>query len=416
LSHLLRLGRSSGGVDPVYGAQLRRVGVAVAAPGVMTIAWEELPGRYPSGEAYTLRQPIVRVTALAFGPLDPETRLSLRVPPAVFGLGLIEAVSEREIRALADAEDDDGDGISGRMQQVRDPVSGGIVAGRFGWKAAQPSLAAQSATALLQDLGVTSPLASTPNGPPPEPRRDDEAGTAASLARLGPIGEPRAEGAPVDVPKLRDVVAAIANIETIARSDSASIAIVPRKRAGMPGVFAWVNGARSAIPEIEIETQTEIGSGEVAALVRYLRALAVPARRRWSDPAIAHGEALFAQAGCADCHRPRLTTGQVRGWRELSGQTIRPYTDLLLHDMGPGLADGVAEGIATGREWRTPPLWGLGLLPVVSGEVGLLHDGRARSVEEAILWHAGEADRARERFMALPRPARAALIAFVGTL
>lgn len=111
-----------------------------------------------------------------------------------------------------------------------------------------------------------------------------------------------------------------------------------------------------------------------------------------------------------------MTTGEMPGWPELSRQTIRPYTDLLLHDMGPRLADGVAEAGALGSEWRTPPLWGLGLLPVVSGEMRLLHDGRARSPEEAILWHGGEAAPAVRRFMALPRASREALTMFLATL
>jgi CxxC motif-containing protein (DUF1111 family) len=131
---------------------------------------------------------------------------------------------------------------------------------------------------------------------------------------------------------------------------------------------------------------------------------------------VLQGERLFAAIGCSDCHRPHLTTGQMTGWPELSAQTIRPYTDMLLHDMGPGLADGVSEGQASGSEWRTPPLWGLGLLRTVNGPVGLLHDGRARSAEEAILWHGGEAQPTRERFVALRRTEREALLAFLSTL
>ena len=152
------------------------------------------------------------------------------------------------------------------------------------------------------------------------------------------------------------------------------------------------------------------------ALVRYMRALAVPARRRWTEPTVREGEALFDSIGCAACHRRQMITGELPGWAELSGQAIQPYTDLLLHDLGPLLADAVSEGLASGSEWRTPPLWGLGLLSTVSGQAGLLHDGRARSPEEAILWHGGEAERARDRFKHLPRKARAALLEFLDTL
>jgi CxxC motif-containing protein (DUF1111 family) len=264
LSLLLRLGRGSGGVDPTYGSQLRRIGHGGPAPGRFTVWWHDVSGRYPSGERYMLRRPAVRVDHLRHGPLDPSTRLSLRAPPAVFGLGLLEAVPDRLITALADPLDADGDGISGRVNHVREGSAGPLLLGRFGWKAGQPSLAAQSATALREDLGVS--------------------------------------------------------------------------------------GNRA----------------DVDALVDYLRALAVPARRRTTDAVAREGEAIFGRIGCGTCHRPQLVTGQMHGWPELSAQTIRPYTDLLLHDMGPDLADEVAEGSAAGGEWRTPPLWGLGLIPVVT--------------------------------------------------
>jgi CxxC motif-containing protein (DUF1111 family) len=279
------------------------------------VEWEEIPGRYPSGEPYVLRRPLVHVTDLAYGPFDSRTRLALRVPPAVFGLGLLEGVPEQEILSVADPADVDKDGVSGRAPRVRDQLTGSTELGRFGWKASQPSLAAQTVAALASDMGIV--------------------------------------------------------------------------RAG----------------------ETDIN-----ALVRYLRALAVPARRQSTEPIVREGEAIFVDSGCSNCHRPHLTTGVVPGWPELTNQTISPYTDLLLHDMGAPLADGIAEGAALGGEWRTPPLWGLGLLPTVSGPVGLMHDGRATSAEEAILWHGGEADRSRQRFMALPRTKRAALLQFLSVL
>jgi CxxC motif-containing protein (DUF1111 family) len=314
-SHLLRLGQLSGGSDPIYGIQLRRTGHGVPAPGQFAVQWERIVGRYLSGEPYVLRRPRVRVSDLAYGPLDSRTRLALRVPLAVFGLGLLEGVPDLEILTSADPDDADKDGVSGRAQRVRHPATGSMVVGRFGWKASQPSLAAQSAAALENDLGVAN-----------------------------------------------------------------------------------------------------AGESELSALVGYLRALAVPASRRSTEPVVRAGDALFAEIGCADCHRPRLTTGVVAGWPELTHQTIAAYTDLLLHDMGAGLADEIGEGVASGREWRTPPLWGLGLLHTVGGPVGLLHDGRAASVEEAILWHDGEAARTRERFLAMPRTKREALIVFLSSL
>lgn len=311
---LLRLGQTSGGGDPTYGAQLRRIGNAMPAPGQFVVRWEEIGGDYPSGERFTLRRPSVRVAQLAHGPLDRSTRLSLRSPPGVFGLGLIEAVPDDVLLSRADPFDANRDGISGRAQRARDPVSGAMKVGRFGWKAAQPSLLAQSLAALQVDLGV--------------------------------------DGHAIDVD---------------------------------PIVF-------------------------------YLRALGVPARRQVTDPIVVQGERLFTQLGCSDCHRPHLTTGKMDGWPELSGQTIGAFTDLLLHDMGPRLADAVVELGAFGSEWRTPPLWGLGLLQTVSGEVRLLHDGRARSPEEAVLWHGGEAEASSQRFRALPRTDRSALMRFLDSL
>ncbi|MGG5890255.1 di-heme oxidoredictase family protein [Falsiroseomonas sp. HC035] len=133
-------------------------------------------------------------------------------------------------------------------------------------------------------------------------------------------------------------------------------------------------------------------------------------------PEAPHGRALFREAGCAACHRPSFTTGAVPGRPEHSNQRIWPYSDLLLHDMGEGLADNRPEGASDGREWRTPPLWGLGRTQAVSGHTQPLHDGRARSLIEAILWHGGEAQGARDAVAALSPADRAALIAFLESL
>jgi CxxC motif-containing protein (DUF1111 family) len=149
-------------------------------------------------------------------------------------------------------------------------------------------------------------------------------------------------------------------------------------------------------------------------LAFYTRTLAVPPRRL-DDPRVARGEAVFETVGCTACHAPSLPTGPHE-IAALSEQTIRPYTDLLLHDMGDGLADGRPDWEATGREWRTAPLWGIGLVPVVNGHTFFLHDGRARSLAEAILWHGGEAARARDAFAALSQGDREALVAFLESL
>ncbi|MCP1642170.1 CxxC motif-containing protein (DUF1111 family) [Pseudomonas citronellolis] len=148
----------------------------------------------------------------------------------------------------------------------------------------------------------------------------------------------------------------------------------------------------------------------------YARNLAVPARRKVDDPQVLAGKALFHQAGCAGCHTPKFTTGPDAAEPELANQVIRPYSDLLLHDMGEGLADNRPEFLASGRDWRTPPLWGIGLTEVVNGHTQFLHDGRARNLLEAVLWHGGEAESARQRVLAFDAAQRSALLDFLNSL
>lgn len=318
--------------EPTYGRQLATRSIPDEVPeGRLTVTWEEIEGRFADGTPYRLRRPVAHVADLADGPFAPGTLTSLRTPPPILGMGLLEAIPEEAILARADPNDENGDGLSGRANRVPDLRRGGTALGRFGWKAGQPDLEHQVAAALLEDLGVSSPL-HPPGSEDGEPEADEH--------RLG-------------------------------------------------------------------------------RLVLYARLLAVPARRDWREPEVLRGRELFRRTGCAGCHHPRWTTGTVEDVPELSGQTVRPYTDLLLHDMGPGLADGRPEHEATGSEWRTPPLWGLGLLGVVTGSDGaatLLHDGRARTPEEAILWHGGEAEASRERFRHLPAADRAALLRFLASL
>ncbi|QBF26557.1 c-type cytochrome [Pseudomonas tructae] len=162
--------------------------------------------------------------------------------------------------------------------------------------------------------------------------------------------------------------------------------------------------------------EPELDALQLGDLHFYLAHLAPPPRRDQDNPQVQRGERLFGEAGCAQCHRPRLTTGQHPLYPLLSARPIEPYSDLLLHDMGPGLADGRDDYQANGREWRTPPLWGLGLLERINPGAGYLHDGRARTLEEAVLWHGGEAAVARERFKALVADDRRALRAFLQSL
>ena len=155
-------------------------------------------------------------------------------------------------------------------------------------------------------------------------------------------------------------------------------------------------------------------------VVFYQATLAPPARREPTHPQVLRGQALFAQAQCSVCHRPSYVTGPAPfpslSSPALQGQRIWPYTDLLLHDMGEALADHRSDGRANGRQWKTPPLWGIGLVRDVNGHQRLLHDGRARGVLEAVLWHGGEAEDAKRQVLQMNRAERAALVKFVESL
>ena len=332
--------------DPTYGTQLQDFAVpGLAAEGHMTIAYEEVPVTLGDGETVFLRAPTYTITDLAYGPPDPDLMISPRVAPQMIGLGLLEAIDPADLLALADPEDADGDGISGRTNIVWDEAAGVPALGRFGWKAGEPHLAQQNAHAFGGDVGLANPLAPSPWGDCTEQQ------TACLEAPSGADDD------------------------------------------GM-----------------------EAGAGVMEKILFYTRNLAVPARRDVGDAEVLAGKQAFYAAGCIACHVPKFVTMTLEDRPEQSHQLIWPYSDLLLHDMGEGLADGRPEGIATGQEWRTPPLWGIGLTQTVSGHSQFLHDGRARSLLEAILWHGGEAQDARDRFAAMPADERAALIAFLESL
>lgn len=168
--------------------------------------------------------------------------------------------------------------------------------------------------------------------------------------------------------------------------------------------------------EIASGEAPEIDRHKIDRIAHYCRVLAVPRQRGVGEVQIERGRTLFAHAGCTACHVPELSTGRDSPIAAFRDVLIRPYTDLLLHDMGSGLADDRSDGMATGREWRTPPLWGIGLLETVNGHAHYLHDGRARSLEEAILWHGGEAQAARDAFVGMSAEDRTALVAFLRSL
>jgi CxxC motif-containing protein (DUF1111 family) len=173
---------------------------------------------------------------------------------------------------------------------------------------------------------------------------------------------------------------------------------------------AMPNGAQERLGD------TEVPRDLLDLVTFYSENLAPPVRRDIDDPTVLAGKAAFYAAGCPACHVPKFVTSRDAAHEAQRFQLIWPYTDLLLHDMGDGLADGRPEGLADGTEWRTPPLWGIGMAHQVSTEAGFLHDGRARTLREAILWHGGEAQRARDRYAALPKAERDALVRFLESL
>ncbi|MFN8310616.1 MAG: di-heme oxidoredictase family protein [Chitinophagales bacterium] len=162
--------------------------------------------------------------------------------------------------------------------------------------------------------------------------------------------------------------------------------------------------------------KTDINDSTLYSVAFYMRTLMVPARRNVSDAAVQEGKALFLKANCHSCHTPVMYTATDVAFPQLSNQRIQPYTDLLLHDMGEGLSDNRADFLASGKEWRTAPLWGIGLTGIVNGHNNYLHDGRARNLEEAILWHGGESENSKEKFRNMPKADRQKLIAFLNSL
>jgi CxxC motif-containing protein (DUF1111 family) len=203
----------------------------------------------------------------------------------------------------------------------------------------------------------------------------------------------------------------------------------PGMRQQVAGAFVGYMGITSSVhPEQECQPsqseclaaasggEPELSDHLLDDVTIYNRLLAVPARRDVDDPQVLAGRELFHEFGCADCHVPRWETGELAGFPEVSNQVIWPYTDLLLHDVGDALADERPDYEAEGAEWRTPPLWGIGLFEVVNGHTLYLHDGRARNLAEAVLWHGGEAEAAREAFVTAAATDRAALLRFLESL
>ena len=262
--------------------------------------------------------------------------MSPRMARPVFGLGLLEAISENTLLDLEVAQMNEGI-VSGRINRVWDVESSSTKVGRFGWKANEPTVKQQSADAYHSDMGITSPLSS---------------------------------------------------IESVHGTDA--------------------DDGFADDPEISDEI--------LSSVAFYIQTLGVPSARGIGDPVVEGGRLLFKQAGCTGCHVPQLRTGELEGVPEVSNQDIFPYTDLLLHDMGDGLADGRRDFLADGQEWRTAPLWGIGLTMLVNQHTFLLHDGRARDVNEAILWHGGEAEYSKTAYLNMSSEERVILLTFINSL
>jgi CxxC motif-containing protein (DUF1111 family) len=165
-----------------------------------------------------------------------------------------------------------------------------------------------------------------------------------------------------------------------------------------------------------LKDDPEISDSILHSVAFYVKTLAVPGRRNLENAQVIQGKQLFADAGCVKCHIPSMRTDVNVAFPAVSNQLIHPYTDLLLHDMGDSLADNRPDFLATGREWRTPPLWGIGLTQKVNGHNNFLHDGRARSLLEAVMWHGGEAQNAKNKVKAMNAAERAALVKFLESL
>lgn len=294
----------------------------------------------------------LRAPNYSFSSGTPEA-FSARIAPQLVGMGLLEAIDEETVAQWADPNDSNNDGISGRMSKVHDPTVNKIVLGRFGYKAGSASLTHHIANALNTDMGVMTSV-----------RPDPDCGPSQS-------------------------------------------------NCGTSG--------------------SELADKHLAKLVKYVSLLGVGARRDYNNTT---GEQIFNDIGCASCHiSTPVTTSKYHPLAELREQVIYPYTDLLLHDMGDGLADNLGEGLASGREWRTAPLWGLGHSESVmlgdakgndtvslarrsddNNRIGYLHDGRARTIDEAILWHGGEALNSKNNYENLSTPDKQAILNFLKSL
>lgn len=320
-----------------YGDQIQnRAVINTMKEADIDITYQEIGGQFEDGSSYSLRSPTYTISN-EYKSMASNFMLSPRVAAPVFGLGLLEAVSEHDIISNADESDVNKDGISGKANYVWNVFEKRTTLGRFGWKANQPSLLQQVAAAYNGDMGITTFLFPNENS----------------------LGQPQYDGLKDDV---------------------------------------------------------ELSDSLLLSVEFYVKTLQVPARRNVTNPEVKQGKLLFMNAGCGACHMPTLRTSVNVAFSPLSNQLIHPYTDMLLHDMGDELADNRPDYLATGKEWRTAPLWGIGLTQKVNGHTNFLHDGRARNLMEAILWHGGEALKSRDNVKKMSASERGMLIKFLESL
>ncbi|MFV0267331.1 MAG: di-heme oxidoredictase family protein [Draconibacterium sp.] len=322
---------------PGFGTQLQHQAIfGVEKEAAIDVRYEEIKRTFDDGTVVTLQKPVYSIKN-SYEQVPADILISPRIGMPVFGLGLLEAVSEQDILAHADEFDSDNDDISGKPNYVWDPVSASTKLGRFGWKASTPGVLVQSAGAYHQDMGLTSSIF------------PDE----SSLGQT--------------------------NTDTM-------------------------------------YSDIEVSDRDLEDVTFYVQTLGVPAARNLDDEQVIRGKKIFEQISCHACHVESFTTGVLEGVPEVSNQLIFPYTDMLLHDMGDDLADNRPAFQANGKEWKTRPLWGIGLTSVVNGHTRFLHDGRAKNITEAILWHGGEAEQSRNDFMKLSEEERDALIKFINSI
>lgn len=322
---------------PGFGGQLQNKAIfGVASEGKISKSEVDKIVQYVDGVEIVLSKPTYSIIE-PYMALPAELMISPRVAPPVHGLGLLEAISDMDILALADETDANGDGISGKPNMVWDVLKQGMEIGRFGWKAEQPTAAQQAADAAHNDMGLTNFF--FPNNPC-EGQENCEEG---------------------------------------------------------------------------LQDENDVDDETINLFAFYSQTLAVPSQRNTDQPEVINGRKIFNSINCSSCHVPEFTTG-AHEITALVNQKIAPFTDMLLHDMGEGLADNRPTFSANGQEWRTSPLWGIGLTQVVNPKATFLHDGRAKTIEEAILWHGGEAEASKEQFRKLKKSDREDLLAFLKSL